>query len=42
MSTALLYSLSKVNVQSLMATDHLNIYVQCYIKTVKIMTIQAS
>jgi len=42
MSTALLHSLSKVNVQYLMATEYLNIYVQCYIKIVKFITIQDS
>ena len=42
MSTALLHSLSKVNVQYLMPTEYLNIYVQCYTKIVKIITIQDS
>jgi len=42
MSTALLHNLSKVNVQYLKATEYLNIYVQCYIKIVKFITIQDS
>jgi hypothetical protein len=42
MSIALLYSLSKVNVKYLMAADRLNIYIQCYTKTVKIIKIEDS